>query len=180
MAHASPEMTLVYAQIHDNTLRKEWGKSREAGAIRLGVQGDVVMADLKQQAEENGLELEWVRHNMDSIRLDQGFCVKSPKLNYEFLNQTIEPPCIKNNCRNFHVDQTFLPYYEDQIAKIESDIKIYKKAGRTRSIEIIQPKLKRYQEIVDGLKQGDSIFGLDKGRREYVGKERGEINSNGQ
>ncbi|SIT01033.1 hypothetical protein SAMN05421787_1101 [Virgibacillus pantothenticus] len=101
MAHA----TLVYAQIHDNTLRKEWGKSREAGAIRLGVQGDVVMADLKQQAEENGLELEWVRHNMDSIRLDHGFCVKSPKLNYEFLNQTIEPPCIKNNCRNFHVDK---------------------------------------------------------------------------
>ncbi|WP_379546770.1 tyrosine-type recombinase/integrase [Oceanobacillus sojae] len=180
MAHASPEMTLVYAQIHDNTLRKEWEKSRESGAIRLDVQGDVVQADLKQQAEENGLELEWIRHNMDSIRLDHGFCVKSPKLNCDFLNQTIEPPCIKNNCRSFHVDQTFLPYYKEQIAKIESDIKIYKKTGRTRSIEIIQPKLKRYQEIVDGLKRGDGIFGLDKGRREYVGKDREELTQNGQ
>src|SRR5690625_704054 len=180
MAHASPEMTLVYAQIHDNTLRKEWEKSRETGAIRLDVRGDVVPADLKQQAEENGLELEWIRHNMDSIRLDHGFCVKSPKLNCDFLNETIEPPCIKNSCRSFHVDQTFLPYYEDQIAKIESDIEIYKKTGRTRSVEIIQPKLKRYKEIVDGLKKDDGIFGLDKKRREYIGKEREEINSNDQ
>jgi len=179
MAHASPEMTLVYAQIHDNTLRREWEKSREAGAIRLDVQGDVVPANLKQQAEENGLELEWIRLNMDSIRLDHGFCVKSPKLNCDFLNQTIEPPCIKNSCRSFHVDQTFLPYYEEQIAKIESDIVIYKKTGRTRSVEIIQPKLKRYQEIVDGLKKDVCIFGLDKKRREYVGKEREEINLNG-
>ncbi|AVQ97747.1 recombinase XerD [Oceanobacillus iheyensis] len=179
MAHASPEMTLIYAQIHDKTLRNEWEKTREAGAIRLDVQGEVITADLKQQAEENGLELEWIRHNMDSIRLDHGFCVKSPKVSCEFLNQTIEPPCIKNNCRSFHVDQTFLSYYEEQIAKIESDIKIYKKTGRTRSIEIIEPKLKRYQDIVDGLKKGDNIFGLDKRRREYVEEEREEINSNG-
>ncbi|WP_017795204.1 hypothetical protein [Oceanobacillus kimchii] len=166
-------------QIHDKTLRNEWERTRQAGAIRLDLQGEVITADLKQQAEENGLELEWIRHNMDSIRLDHGFCVKSPKVSCEFLNQTIEPPCIKNNCRSFHVDQTFLSYYEEQIAKIVSDIKIYKKTGRTRSIEIIEPKLKRYQDIVDGLKKGENIYGLDKRRREYVEEEREEINSNG-
>ncbi len=172
MAHVSPEMTLVYAQIHDNTLRKEWEKARETGAIKIDVEGDIVPADLKQQAEENGLELEWIRHNMDSIRLDHGFCVKSPKLHCDFLTQSLEPPCIKNNCRSFHVDQTFLSYYEEQITKMESDIKVYEDVGRTRSIELIQPKLKRYKEIADGLKKGNDIHGLDKERREYIGEER--------
>lgn len=180
MAHASPEMTLVYAKIHDNTLRKEWEKTRDLGAIRLDDKGKVVFADLNEQAEQNGLELEWIRHNMDSIRLDHGFCVKSPKLHCDFLSQTLEPPCIKNNCRSFHVDQTFLPYYEEQIEKIESDIEIYRKSGRTRSIEIIQPKLSRYKEIVNGLKIEDGIFGLSKVRREYTDKEREEVKTDGQ
>ena len=35
MAHASPEMTLVYAQIHDTTLRKEWEKASNNGAVKL-------------------------------------------------------------------------------------------------------------------------------------------------
>ncbi|WP_235802094.1 tyrosine-type recombinase/integrase, partial [Ureibacillus massiliensis] len=35
MAHASPEMTLVYAKIHDKTLRKEWEKATSNGAVRL-------------------------------------------------------------------------------------------------------------------------------------------------
>ncbi|MGG1442497.1 tyrosine-type recombinase/integrase [Brevibacillus laterosporus] len=87
MAHASPEMTLVYAQIHDQTLRDEWEKARNNGAVRLDTHGEVIVADLAQQAEENGVELEWIRHNMDSIRLDHGFCVKSPKLHCDFMRE---------------------------------------------------------------------------------------------
>lgn len=175
MAHATPEMTLVYAKIHDGTLRREWEKTRDLRAIRLDEEGTLVSADLNEQAKENGLELEWIRHNLDSIRLDHGFCVKSPKLNCDFLSQTLEPPCIKNNCRSFHVDQTFKTYYEEQVAKMESDIEVYQKSGRTRSIEIIQPKLIRYREILDGLKNNNDIMGLSKDRREYTSKERTEV-----
>ncbi|MDF0727711.1 site-specific integrase [Cytobacillus sp. S13-E01] len=175
MAHASPEMTLVYAQIHDQTLRDEWEKARDNGAVRLDTHGEVVVADLAQQAEENGVELEWIRHNMDSIRLDYGSCVKSPKLHCDFLEQTLEPPCIKNNCRSFHVDKTFLDYYQEQIFKMEADIEVYKKSGRLRSIELIEPKLKRYKELASGLLHTGGIFGLDKTRREYVGDEREKV-----
>lgn len=73
MAHASPEMTLVYAQIHDTTLRKEWEKASSNGAVKLHLGGLVVSTTLEQQADDNGLELEWIRHNLDSIRLDHGF-----------------------------------------------------------------------------------------------------------
>lgn len=179
MAHASPEMTLVYAQIHDATLRKEWEKARENGAVRLDTSGKVIAADLDQQAQENGLELEWIRHNMDSIRLDHGFCIKHPKTPCSFLEQTLEPPCIKNNCRSLHIDTTFLPYYQEQISKMESDIKIYIKTGRIRSVELIEPKLKRYKELAKALEDTGGILGIIKSKREYVGEERERVKQNG-
>ncbi|WML42366.1 tyrosine-type recombinase/integrase [Neobacillus sp. OS1-2] len=180
MAHASPEMTLVYAQKKDNTLRTEWAKAVNNGAVRLSLNGSVIDANLEDQAKENGLELEWIRHNMDSIRLDHGFCIKSPKLSCDFLDQTLEPPCIKNNCRSFHVDQTFLNYYKEQIAKIESDIEIYKKTNSIRSIELIQPKLQRYKDIAASLEGGNGIQGLSKERREYKVDERNEVHFHDQ
>ncbi|MCI3986026.1 tyrosine-type recombinase/integrase [Bacillus vallismortis] len=180
MAHASPEMTLIYAQIHDNTLRQEWEKARFKGAVRLSSEGKIIEVDIEAQAKENGIELEWIRHNLDSIRLDHGFCVKSPKLSCDFLEQTLEPPCIKNNCRSFHTDYTFLDYYNDQINKIETDIKIYKKTNRLRSIELIQPKLKRYKEIALSLENGEGIYGLNKGRREYTNDERRKVYNRGK
>jgi integrase len=172
MAHASPEMTLVYAQIHDSTLRREWENARGNRSVKLNVDGEVIKTNIDEQAAENGIELEWIRHNLDSIRLDHGYCIKSPKLNCEYLEQTIDPPCIKNNCRSFHVDSTFFSYYQDQINKMESDIDIYRKTGRLRSIELIQPKLFRFKKIIEGLINGESIFGLEKSKREYIGSER--------
>jgi hypothetical protein len=162
MAHASPEMTLVYAQIHDTTLRKEWEKAINNGAIKINQGGKILPTNIEQQASDNGLELEWIRHNLDSIRLDHGFCIKSPKHNCDFLEQTIEPPCIRNNCRSFHVDRSFLDYYEEQINNIESDIQIYQRTGRNRSIEIIQPKLIKYKEIRDGIINNSGISGYPK------------------
>lgn len=172
MAHASPEMTLVYAKIHDTTLREQWEQARQKSAVRLNTQGEIIEADIEMQAQENGLELEWIRHNLDSIRLDHGMCVKSPKISCDYLNQTLEPPCIKNNCRSFHVDTTFLPYYESQITQMERDIEVYKTSGRTRSIEIIEPKLKRYKELANSLRNDGGIFGLPKAKREYVDEEK--------
>lgn len=170
MAHTSPEMTLTYAKILDSTLRKEWEKVQSS--IRIDETGKIVEAVLNEQVEENGLELEWIRHNMDSIRLDHGFCIKSPKLSCDFLEQTLEPPCIKNGCRSFHVDLTFISYYNDQISKMEADIEIYKKSGRTRSLELIEPKLTKYREIRDSIQYGTGILGLPKYKREYIGNER--------
>ena len=142
------------------------GKSHEQWSYKIKSRRKIIATSIEKQADENGLELEWLRHNLDSIRLDHGFCIKSPKNNCDYLEQTLEPPCIKNNSRSFHVDQTYLDFYNDQISKMEADIHIYQKSGRNRSIEIIQPKLKRYKEIRDGIIQNGGIYGINKSRRE--------------
>lgn len=167
MAHASPEMTLVYARLHDRTLRDEWNKAKERGAVRLDAGGSVIEADFEEQVLENGLELEWIRHNLDSIRMEHGFCIKSPKISCDFLEQALEPPCIKNKCKSFHVDRTFADFYESQIEKLLSDIDIYKRTGRERSLQFAEQKLSRYRDILSGIYEKGGIFGLPKGRREY-------------
>ncbi|WP_017815164.1 tyrosine-type recombinase/integrase [Paenibacillus shenyangensis] len=170
MAHTSSEMTLTYARILDSTLRKEWEKAQ--ASIRLSDTGIPVRTDLSIQAEENGVELDWIRHHLDAIRMDHGFCIKSPKLHCDFLEQTLEPPCIKNNCRSFHVDQTFLDYYQEQIEQLLNDVKVYETQGRLRSIELVQLKIKRFTDIRDSLLSAGLIMGIEKAKREYVGEER--------
>jgi hypothetical protein len=101
MAHVSPEMTLVYAQIHDTTLRKEWEKATGNGAIRLNQGGKIIATSIEKQADENGLELEWLRHNLDSIRLDHGFCIKSPKNNCDFFKTNFRTTMYKKQLSQF-------------------------------------------------------------------------------
>src|SRR5690625_6803276 len=45
-------------------------------------------------------------HNYDSIRMDHGMCIKSTKMKCDYAEKVIEPPCIANNCRSFHVDSS--------------------------------------------------------------------------
>lgn len=44
MAHTSPEMTLTYAKISDNTLRREWEKVQNS--VRIDTTGELIQASL--------------------------------------------------------------------------------------------------------------------------------------
>ena len=39
MAHASPEMTLIYAKILDDTMHKQWEQTVKQGAVCMGPEG---------------------------------------------------------------------------------------------------------------------------------------------
>lgn len=183
MCHTSPEMTLRYAKLLDNTLREEWLKARQGATVLTGVsldaKGNIVKTEMEQQAVENGIELAWIRHNLDAIRLDHGLCIKSPKTSCSFLEQLVEPPCIANKCRSFHVDNTFASYYKSQIEQLETDIQIHKEQGRIRSVELNEKKLNRYKEIYNEITDNGGVFGTPKERREYVGEERKKVVANG-
>lgn len=172
MAHASPEMTLAYAKIHDQTLKDAYFKAKDNRGIAFDIEGTLVKSDLKQQAMANDLELEWIRHNYDSIRMDHGMCIKSTKMKCEFAEKVIEPPCIANNCRSFHVDSTFSDYYKSQIALLEKDIKIYENNGHARSLEFAHKKIANYRKILNEITESEGISGISKERREYTGEER--------
>ena len=175
MAHASPEMTLAYAKIHDRTLKEAYFKAKSKGGIKFDIEGALVKTNIDEQAVENDLELEWIRHNYDSIRMDHGMCIKSTKMKCDFAEKVIEPPCIANNCRSFHVDSSFIDYYKSQIAALEKDIQIYEKNGHVRSLEFANKKMQNYRKILNEISDNGNISGMPKERREYVGEEREKI-----
>jgi hypothetical protein len=41
LAHLSPEMTLVYARLSEDTLRKQWEQAMARGAVHIGRQGQL-------------------------------------------------------------------------------------------------------------------------------------------
>lgn len=171
MAHASPEMTLAYAKVHDQNLKESYFKAK-SGGIRFNMDGALVKTNIDKQAEENNLELEWIRHNYDSIRMDHGMCIKSIKMKCDYAEKVIEPPCIANNCRSFHVDDTFTDYYKSQINLLERDIKVYEKNGHVRSLEFAAKRLTNYKKILSEITDLGKISGMPKERREYVGEEK--------
>lgn len=162
----------AYAKIHDQTLKEAYFKAKNKGGVKFDIEGALVKTDIDEQAIENDLELEWIRHNYDSIRMDHGMCIKSTKMKCEYAEKVIEPPCIANNCRSFHVDSSFIDYYKSQIAALEKDIQIYEKNGHVRSLEFANKKMKNYRKVLNEISDNGNINGIPKERREYVGEER--------
>jgi len=104
--------------------------------------------------------------------MDHGYCIKSPKLPCSFLEEMVETPCIKNKCRSFHVDNTFVDYYQSQIIQLEQDIILYKRQERFRSVELSEKRIENYKKILSEIKENGGVFGIPKDKREFIEDER--------
>jgi integrase len=166
IANVTPEMAVIYAKIHDFTNQKLWEDALSLDAIRLdSATGDVIKADLKEQAFENDVKHDWLRRNFEGLRLDHGYCIKSPRAHCQYLNQMMEQPCITFKCQSFYVDSTFSDYYNHEINLLEERIQECRVSGRSRLIELLEPKLIKYKEIRSKLKNkyhnnGEDEYGI--------------------
>ncbi len=94
LAHLTPEMTLVYAKLFDSTRRKEWEQAFARGAVRINTEGSPKVVDAEQLESEQEVEWEHIRHNLDAVRLADGYCFKPKKANCP----TQDTPCY--TCRH--------------------------------------------------------------------------------
>ncbi len=166
MAHMSPEMTLVYARVLDTTLRKSWEQAVKNGLFRITPSGHVKKVDISAIQDEDLIEWEYIRHNLDAVRMPLGFCLKPKKQNcFTQLN-----PCL--TCRNLCTTPDFLPQYEFEIQETKALIERGKSQGRDIWVEKNQRLLERYEEIAAVLKTGHTRHIAGKKGREYIGEER--------
>lgn len=166
MAHMSPEMTLVYAKVLDTTLRKSWEQAVKNGLFRITPSGHVKRVDISAIQDEDLIEWEYIRHNLDAVRMPLGFCLKPKKQNcFTQLN-----PCL--TCRNLCTTPDFLPQYEVEIQETKVLIERGKSQGREIWVEKNQHLLERYEEIAAVLKTGHIRHIAGKKGREYIGEER--------
>ncbi len=109
MAHASPEMTLVYAHILDATMRQQWEHAMAQGAVRITGEGTPFTVAADTLMRDNDLELAHVRGNLDAIRLPNGYCFKHQK----FACPAARMPCY--TCPMFATTPQFLPQFEHEV-----------------------------------------------------------------
>lgn len=168
MAHASPEMTLIYAKILDETMRTQWEKSVQQGVFQFndGKPTFVPGKQLLPVAGPNTFDPERVREHRQNVKMALGSCLKTAKIVCKF----VELPCF--HCPAYVLTPDDLPalaVYEQQILE---RIEIGKQAGNLHWIEVNQKNLdERIRPALALLRQGHSVAKTDKQEREYSNEE---------
>lgn len=169
MAHASPEMTLRYAKILDNTMRNSWEEAMKNGAFRLDTDGKPIKIDMSAIENEDVIEWEYIRHNLDAVRMPLGYCLKPKKIECKHqLN-----PCL--NCRNLCTTPDFIPQYELEVREVRTLIERGKVQNQALWVEKNQHLLERYEAILAVLNEGKAHHLAGKKGREYIGRERQNV-----
>jgi integrase len=169
MSHASPEMTLIYAKVLDETMRTQWEKAVLHGIVQFNegkpeyVPGKKMLTILH---EPQAFDPERVRNFRANTKLPVGNCVKSPKLICKFT----ELPCF--HCPAYVLTPDDLPALGPYEQHILERIEIGKQANNAYWIEVNQKNLaERVQPAIAMLKQGQIVARGEKYEREYTQEE---------
>ena len=121
--HDSPEMTLRYARMSKETLRRKW----EQGQQRINIRGEVVPLDLDGELSDAA----WAKEQIARAKqtLPNGYCGLP-------LQQTCPHPNACLTCSAFLTDQTFLSQHREQLERTEHLIKLGSENGNQRLVEI--------------------------------------------
>ncbi|HEX3643317.1 MAG TPA: tyrosine-type recombinase/integrase, partial [Ktedonobacteraceae bacterium] len=169
MAHTSPEMTLIYAKILDETMHTQWEKAVQQGIVQFNEGKPEYVAGKKMLTvinEAQGFDPARVRDYRANTKLPVGNCVKSPKLICKFT----ELPCF--HCPAYVLTPEDLPALEIYEQQLLERVKIGKQANNAYWIEINQKNLEeRVRPAMALLKQGQIVAKSTKNEREYTSEE---------
>jgi integrase len=168
MAHASPEMTLIYAKILDETMRTQWEKTVQQGIVQFndGKPEFVPGKKLLPMAGENAFDPERVREHRQNVKMALGSCLKTAKIVCKF----VELPCF--HCPAYVLTPDDLPALEAYKQQILERIEVGKQAGNVHWIEVNQKNLdERVRPAIALLKEGHIVAKTEKLEREYTDEE---------
>jgi integrase len=166
LAHAAPKMTLHYAKILDTTMRKSWEEAMKDGMFKLDGAGRASKVDLSNVQDEDIIEWEWIKHNLDAVRMPLGYCMKPNKM--ECATQL--NPCL--TCRSLCTTPEFIPAFEQEIYQTKDIINKGKSQNRTFWVEKNELLLNKLESVLSVLKDGKIKHDAGKQGREYVGEQR--------
>jgi len=169
MAHASPEMTLVYAKVLDETMRTQWEQAVQHGVVQFNEGKPQYIAGEKMLAvinEQHSFDPERVRDYRANIKLPVGNCVKPPKLICKFT----ELPCF--HCPAYVLTPEDLPALEMYQQQLFDRIEVGKQANNSYWTLVNQKNLdERVRPTITLLKQGQMVAKSEKYKREYTPEE---------
>ncbi|MHB1555179.1 MAG: tyrosine-type recombinase/integrase [Acidimicrobiales bacterium] len=139
LGHASPEMTSLYATLHDTTLRQEmeryWKDRVDVEGRLLGFDPDAATADA-----------EWLKHNLGRATdsLPNGYCGRPPR-------QECPHPNACLTCPDFQTTVQFLPVHRRQAEETRGLIEAAEAAGLERLAANHHRVLANLEKIIPAL-----------------------------
>ncbi|OOP74924.1 tyrosine-type recombinase/integrase [Clostridium beijerinckii] len=140
LGHQSLQMTVHYATVTENVLYEKWKNTEDLELFKVATKtNDLERIDLIYDDSENLIRYEYVKKNLDAVRVPFGVCFKASKL-----------PCKQQmnhclTCASFCTTTENIPEYEEEIDKVKSQIEISNKFGR----ELWAEKNKHYLDTLE-------------------------------
>lgn len=172
LAHASPEMTLRYAKLLDDTKRKAFEAVINQGVFSFDLNGDVQEIKAGEDIPEEILQALWQDHKLNAMDNPYGTCHARLKGDCPHMEA---PPCLTCNggspCKDLAIGFSELDVqkYELHIKTTSRAIEIAKQRGREDMAEKHEKNLLRYHGILNNLQEGNIIFGRQDRIKRKVG-----------
>lgn len=125
LGHQSLQMTVHYATVSENILYEKWKNTEDLELFKVNTETNELTAiDTSTDVGENFIRYEYVKKNLDAVRVPFGVCFKPSKL-----------PCKQQmnhclTCASFCTTTENIPEYEEEIEKVKSQIEISNRCGR--------------------------------------------------
>lgn len=140
LGHQSLQMTVHYATVTENILYEKWKDTEDLELFKVDTKtNNLEKVDLSSDAGEDLIRYEYVKKNLDAVRVPFGVCFKPSKL-----------PCKQQmnhclTCASFCTTTENIPEYEEEIDKVKNQIETSDKFGR----ELWSEKNKQYLDMLE-------------------------------
>ncbi len=177
LAHASPEMTMRYAKLLDNTKRKVFESVVKQGVFSFDLNGEVQEIKAGEDIPTNILEALWQNHKLNAMDNPYGTCHARLNGNCPYMEA---PPCLtcgdnQTPCKDLAVgfSEHDQEKYELLIKTTTKSIEVAKQRGREDIAGKNEKNLQRYQNILNTLQEGNIIFGRQDRMKRKLGVRNG-------
>lgn len=168
LAHASPEMTMRYAKLLDNTKRKVFDKAVKQGIFSFD-ESDNLKEENDGKIPSDIIDMLYTNHKLNAIDTPYGTCMQRKNGKCSYAKQ---PPCLTCNngspCKDLCVGafEGDTIKYEILIKSTKTMIENAKMYNRIEMLHENEELLKLYEYIYSKILQGSMIYSrLDKLRK---------------
>lgn len=162
LAHASPEMTLRYAKLLDETKRKAFESVINQGVFSFNLNGEVQEVKAGEDIPKDILHTLWQNHKLNAMDNPYGTCHARLKGSCPHMEA---PPCLTCNsgspCKDLAIgfSEYDIQKYMLHVKTTSKSIEVAKQHGRDDVVEKQEKNLQRYHDILKNISEGNIIFG---------------------
>jgi integrase/recombinase XerD len=140
LGHDSPQMTAVYAHIHDATLRKQIDKYLDTKVVNIN--GEVIESITSELDTDS--KLQWMKKKVLAETLPNGYCGLPAQLT-----------CSKGNacltCSDFRTTIEFIDQHKQQLERTNQVLEVVQANGWERQIQVNQDVKTSLEKIITTL-----------------------------